>query len=168
MSFLKIRPSCKKGNKDMKKSGIFILALFMMLTAGLMSGCGKKETYQDGSYRAEAKEYDINGWKDYLAVQVEGGKIISAEYDALYESDGHKKTEDTAYQEKYRAAGLGTDPADTSARLTDSYLERQSAEKVDAVSGATSSSAHFAEMAKALEKRMKNGETGNFTIELGE
>lgn len=145
---------------------IWLILMTVIMAAGLCS-CGK-ESYRDGSYRAEAKSYDLNGWKEYLAVRVENGKIISADYDAVNETDGRKKTEDAEYQEKYRAAGLGTDPADTAARLTDSYLERQESGKVDAVSGATNSSRHFVQLAEALEKRMKNGETGEIKVDFGE
>ena len=149
----------------MMKKGMVLLVMVMMVTG--LCGCGKV-SYRDGSYRAEAEEYDLNGWKEYLAVRVENGKIVRADYDAVNETDGRKKTEDAEYQEKYRAAGLGTDPADTAARLTDSYLERQESGKVDAVSGATNSSKHFVQLAQALEKRMKDGETGEIKVDLGE
>ena len=75
-----------------------------------------------------------------------------------------KKTEDLEYQQQYRDAGLGTDPADYTAKLEDSYLECQKSSGVDSVSGATVSTGRFKDLVGALEKRMEQGETGTVAV----
>ena len=69
-----------------------------------MTGCSPAD-YRDGSYRAEAADFDQSGWKDYVQLTVSGGKVTEIEYDALNREDGRKKSEDLAYQQQYRDAG---------------------------------------------------------------
>lgn len=134
------------------------LTLFALLAALAFTGCGSTK-YQDGSYRAEAADYDQHGWKEFLDITVKDGKIAAVDFDALHQDDMRRKSEDMDYQKAYREAGLGTDPADYCIRLEDSLLERQKAAQVDAVAGATTSSEHFRQMAEALQKAMEAGNT---------
>ncbi len=138
----------------MKKIRILLLTL---LTALSLAGCGAR--YQDGSYRAEATDFDQHGWKEFLDVTVKDGKITEVDFDALHETDSRRKSEDMEYQQSYREAGLGTDPADYTIRLEDSLKERQKASEIDAVAGATTSSEHFRTMAGQLQKSMETGNT---------
>lgn len=139
----------------MKKTRILLLCL---LAAIAFSSCSSAK-YQDGSYRAEAADYDKHGWKEFLDITVQNGKITDVDFDALYETDSRRKSEDMEYQQSYREAGLGTDPADYSIRLEDSLRERQKASEIDAVAGATTSSEHFRKMAEELQKSMETGNT---------
>ncbi len=141
------------------------LSVCSLIPALLMTGCSPKE-FKDGSYRAEASDYDQYGWKDYVQLTVSDGKVTKIEFDALHEQDSVKKSEDLKYQQQYREAGLGTDPADYSTRLEDSYLEAQKSSSIDSVSGATISTGRFKQLTKALEKRMEMGETGTITVTL--
>lgn len=142
-----------------------VLSVCSLIPALLMTGCSP-EGYQDGSYRAEASDYDQYGWKDYVQLTVTDGKVTEIEFDAVHEQDNTKKSEDLEYQQEYREAGLGTDPADYSAKLEDSYLESQKSSTVDSVSGATISTGRFKQLTKALEERMEKGETGTITVTL--
>lgn len=144
----------------MKKRSILFLSL---LAAAAFSGCSSTQ-YQDGSYRAEASDFDSHGWKEFLDVTVQNGKITDVDFDALYNTDSRLKSEDMEYQKSYREAGLGTDPADYSLRLEDSYKERQKASEIDAVAGATTSSEHFRKMAEELQKNMRSGNTETIYI----
>lgn len=136
-----------------------ILLLSLSLLAALsLTGCSSAK-YQDGSYRAEAADFDKHGWKEFLDVTVKDGKITEVDFDSLYETDSRRKSEDMEYQQSYREAGLGTDPADYTIRLEDSLKERQKASEVDAVAGATTSSEHFRKMAEELQKSMETGNT---------
>ena len=145
-----------------KKNG---LLLAVLLAALAFTGCGSTK-YQDGSYRAEAADFDQHGWKEFLDITVTGGKITSVDFDALYKDDLRRKSEDMDYQKAYREAGLGTDPADYCIRLEDSLLERQKAAQVDAVAGATTSSEHFRQMAEQLQKAMEAGNTDTVYLSL--
>ena len=139
------------------------LAVCSLLPVLLMTGCSSAG-YRDGSYRAEAADFDQSGWKDYVQLTVSDGKVTEIEYDAINKEDGRKKTEDLEYQQQYRDAGLGTDPADYTAKLEDSYLECQKSSGVDSVSGATVSTGRFKDLVGALEKRMEQGETGTVAV----
>ena len=139
------------------------LAVCSLLPVLLMTGCSSAG-YRDGSYRAEAADFDQSGWKDYVQLTVSDGKVTEIEYDAISKEDGRKKTEDLEYQQQYRDAGLGTDPADYTAKLEDSYLECQKSNGVDSVSGATVSTGRFKDLVGALEKRMEQGETGTVAV----
>ena len=145
----------ERTDKKMKKN---CLTFFALLAALAFTGCGSTK-YQDGSYRAEAADYDQHGWKEFLDITVKDGKIAAVDFDALHQDDMRRKSEDMDYQKAYREAGLGTDPADYCIRLEDSLLERQKAAQVDAVAGATTSSEHFRQMAEELQKSMETGNT---------
>lgn len=139
----------------MKKTLLFCLTL---LAAAVFTGCGSPK-YQDGSYRVEASDYDQQGWKEFVDITVQDGKITEVDFDALNQEDSRLKSEDMEYQKAYREAALGTDPADYSLRLEDSLKERQKASEVDAVAGATTSSEHFRTMVEELQKSMETGNT---------
>ena len=49
-------------------------------------------TYVDGTYTAEAAEFH-NGYKDVVTVVVEGGKIVSVDYNCLTEDGGTKRAQ---------------------------------------------------------------------------
>ena len=59
---------------------------------------------------------------------------------------------------------MGTDPADYTVRLEDSYLECQKSSSVDSVSGATVSTGRFKQLTAVLEERMQKGETGSVAV----
>ena len=142
----------------MKKFLAIILAAITLLT---FASCGAKETatFKDGTYHIERAEFDDHGWKEYVDVTVEGGKITAVEYDSLNVEDGHKKTEDEAYKEAYTGAGFETYPAATADALEADLIAKQDAAKVDTVAGATHSSDGFKELVLALAENMKNGDT---------
>lgn len=145
------------------KAGYLLLFAVCCFLPALMTGCSPAD-YRDGSYRAEAADFDQSGWKDYVQLTVSGGKVTEIEYDALNREDGRKKSEDLDYQQQYRDAGLGTDPADYTVRLEDSYLECQKSSSVDSVSGATVSTGRFKQLTAVLEERMQKGETGSVAV----
>ncbi|MEG2596844.1 MAG: FMN-binding protein [Oscillospiraceae bacterium] len=139
----------------------------VLAVMGLMTSCslGGSATYKDGTYRAEAKEFDDHGWKDYVNVTVKDGKIAAVEYDAMSQEDGRKKTEDEAYKEAYIGAGYETYPADYTEKLEKGLIEKQEGSKVDTVAGATSSSHSFKKLIKELEKSMKSGKTETLSVD---
>lgn len=143
----------------MKKFVAAMLSVLMM--ASVMASCnsGNSSAYKDGSYRVEAENFDDHGWKEFVNVTVKDGKITEVEFDAENEEDGHLKTEDEAYKEAYTGAGFETYPADYTEKLESGLIEKQDAEKVDSVAGATTSSTSFKAMVKELQKAMKQGKT---------
>jgi len=143
----------------MKKFLAIMLASLTLVT--VLASCGAKDevALKDGAYHAENAEYDDHGWKAYVDVTVEGGKITAVQYDYVNSEDGRKKTEDEAYKEAYVGAGFETYPADYSAKLAADLIAKQDITKVDTVAGATTSSDSFKALVGALEENMKNGDT---------
>ncbi len=148
------------------KKFLAIMLAALTLTA-VLSSCGAKEdaTLKDGTYRAENAKFDDHGWKDYVNVTVEGGKIVAVEYDSLNEEDGHKKTEDEAYKEAYEGVFPGVYPADTAAKLAADLVEKQDVAEVDTVAGATVSTDSFKALVGALAENMKKGDTNTVLYE---
>ena len=135
------------------------LAVIMMLAA-LLTGCSSG--MKDGTYKAEFKDFDDHGWKDYVSITVEGGKITAVDYDAL-NADGAKKSEDTAYRESMEPIA-GTYPEKFYKELEDQLIEQQDLKKVDAVAGATTSSNDFKILAVEALKNAKSGSTSTAVV----
>lgn len=128
----------------MKKLSI-LLVLSMML---LLTACGG---LKDGAYEGKSSE-DSRGAYGVVKVEVKGGKIAQANF-LQYNADGTLKDENygkEAGDENYPKA---QNALKVSGKYPEKLIETQSAEKVDAITGATGSWGQFQEAAKdALAK----------------
>ena len=129
-----------------------VLALAVMVVTAF-SGCSAG--MKDGTYKAEFKDFDDNGWKDFVSITVEAGKITAVDYDSLNEA-GQKKSEDEAYR-GYMEPVANTYPAKFFKELEEDLLEQQDLKKVDAVAGATTSSVNFKVLALEAIKHARAG-----------
>ena len=127
------------------------LAMVLTLVLALAVGCsGGGAKFKDGSYDAES-EIDENGYKGSISIVVKEGKISEVNYDELSEA-GEKKSEDEEYANTMEGVS-GVRPADAYEQLENGLVKSQDPDKVDAVTGATGTSATFKELAKeALDK----------------
>lgn len=122
----------------------------------LLVGCGAKTppapsagALKDGIYNAVEDKFDDHGWKGMATVVVKGGKVTAAFFDEINQ-DGMLKSFDTEYNPKMKGVS-GAYPMEAYQALQKDLVAKQSADKVDAVTGATSSSEGFKElMGKAL------------------
>lgn len=82
----------------MKK--VVLLGASLVLALGLFTGCGEKEpvigeqeevVYVDGTYYAEADEFAGSGWKDTIRIEIEDGKIVYVDWNAINEEGEDKK-----------------------------------------------------------------------------
>lgn len=109
----------------------------------------KDDGYYDGLFKAEG-EFDERGWKAYVAVIVEDGKITNAYYDEVNKDTGKLKSFDQEYLSNWKEKN-GTNLKEARPKLIESLISSQKPAEVDAVSGATSTSTKFKElMEKAL------------------
>ena len=114
-------------------------------------GCGS--SYKDGAYKAQYKDADEHGWTEFVEVTVKDGKV----------TDGKLKSQDAEYKSYMEATG--TWPEKFYGDIAEQYKEKQSAEKMDAVAGATNSSDSFKVLMTELEQSMKEGNTDTITVE---
>lgn len=118
---------------------------------------------QDGTYTLEETDFDDNGWKVFMEMTVEDGKITSSNYN-YEDADGQLKTEDEEYQEMMKD-NSGVGPQEFVKQLNEGLVATQDAQLVDIVTGATHSSEVFVNYAQQLIQAAQNGHTETITID---
>lgn len=150
----------------MKKRYILYLLCLFLILSGI--SCARKEPedetgkepqqnepagkeFDNGVYFAAQPEFDDHGWKPMVTVVVEQGKISKAFYDEINE-DGQLKSFDQDYLERWKEKS-GENLLSAEPELIDSLIDKQDPDEVDSVSGATSTSEKFKQLASdALEE----------------
>ena len=136
----------------MKMKKLLALICASVLAIGALTACSSKEEapaqseattpaetdknteatgLQDGTYRAEYDKEDSRGWKAFVEVTVADGQMTEVNFDYI-NADG---------------------------ALAESLIASQDPTKVDAVTGATSSSEEFVTFTTALMEQMQAGNT---------
>ena len=100
--------------------------------------------YVDGTYKASFKDFDENGWKDYIVVDIQNDVVNIREFDAVNQADETKlKSQDSEMAAKMQEKN-GLSPADFVPAL---IQEWEAADNdilaVDNIAGATVSSNNF-------------------------
>ena len=141
----------------MKKVTVFVV-LILALGVLLTQGCASKNdgTLKDGYYTAEMSDYS-HGWKEFLTIFVRDGDIVSAEYNARNAS-GFIKSWDMAYMRAMNAVE-GTYPNRYTRTYAAALLEKQNADEIDAVAGASTSYGTFGQLAQAVIDHAQAGDT---------
>ncbi|AEH40125.1 lipoprotein, 15 kDa (tpp15) [Treponema paraluiscuniculi Cuniculi A] len=146
-------PSCYTaalGGFMVKRGGAFALCLAVLLGACSFS------SIPNGTYRATYQDFDENGWKDFLEVTFDGGKMVQVVYDYQHK-EGRFKSQDADYHRvMYASSGIG--PEKAFRELADALLEKGNPEMVDVVTGATVSSQSFRRLGAALLQSARRGE----------
>lgn len=140
-----------------KKFAALFLTAFCALAA---TACSDKSGMRDGYYTAQAEEYS-HGWKEFVTITVQGGKIVSAEYNATNES-GFIKSWDNAYMTSMKAVS-GTYPNEYTRNYAAQLVQNQSA-GVDAVTGASTSAGSFEKLAAAVVEQARKGDSRTATV----
>ncbi len=118
---------------------------------------------KDGEYSLEEKNIGSTGWKTYIKMTVENGKITDVDYNYV-NADGQLKTDDEEYQKKMTEKS-GTGPKDFIPELSNSLIEKQNAGEVEIVTGATHSSHSFKMYAAQLINAAQKGDTTPIEID---
>ncbi len=139
-----------------------LILLVCVFTGLLAVSCGKEEGLKNGYYTAEMSEYS-HGWKEHVTICVMENKIVSVEYNAENAS-GFIKSWDIAYMKNMNGI-TGTYPNKYTREYAAQLLENQSADNIDAVSGASSSGGNFVKLAAAVLENAKNGDTTVTVVE---
>jgi major membrane immunogen (membrane-anchored lipoprotein) len=128
---------------------IFVLLAVLLFPAAVYNGAypsGGQKTMRDGYYTAEMGDY-YNGWKEFLTIYVNNGKIAAAEYDAKNAS-GLIKSWDMDYMRKMNKKDNNY-PNKYTRYYASLLLARQTTEGIDAMSGATESFIFFKALVEA-------------------
>lgn len=136
--------------------------LLLLLLTVLLTGCGKTTGLQDGYYTAQALEFN-HGWKEYITIIVKGGVIVSVEYNAENAS-GFIKSWDNTYMQTMLSV-TGTYPNEYTRFYAGELLEKQGKEKIDALSGATSSYSSFQKLEAAVIEQAKKGDSNIILVD---
>lgn len=140
-----------KGDKVMKKSGMILILLALVISLGACGG-GKKE-YKDGTYQGEAMNEEQGGGTK-VTLTIEEGKITECQMVAT-DKEGNPKDENYGKEsgganfEKAQLAVIGMK------QYPELLIEAQDIEGVDAVAGATVSHKEFC---LAVKEALKEAE----------
>jgi major membrane immunogen (membrane-anchored lipoprotein) len=124
----------------------------------VLGGCGKYiagRTLQDGYYTAEMSDFDDHGWKEFVSIHVNNGRIDTVEYNARNAS-GFIKSWDPEYMRRMNAID-GTYPNKYTRMYATALLASQDPGSIDAISGATNSYHTFILLAEAVLEQAKAG-----------
>ncbi|MCI8822050.1 MAG: FMN-binding protein [Lachnospiraceae bacterium] len=133
------------------------LILFLLLLAMLsLTACSGKTGLQDGYYTAQAADFNF-GWKEYITIMVKDGSIVSVEYNAENAS-GFIKSWDNAYMQTMLHSN-GTYPNEYTRYYAGQLRDGQSAEGIDALTGASSSCSSFQKLAIAVLEQARLGDS---------
>lgn len=138
----------------------FIKLMAVVICVFAFTACSEASftNLQDGTYRAEYKNFDVYGWKDYIEVTVENGEISELVFDAINIEDGSLKSEDENYKSEMEPI-VGTYPAKYNADLINQFLESGKISAVDVVAGATQSTGSFKTLLTNIVPNIKEGNT---------
>lgn len=113
---------------------------------------------KDGTYRAEYKDFDVYGWKDYIEITVTDGGIESLVFDSVNMEDGSLKSESESYKNEMEPI-VGTYPAKYNSDLINQFLESGKISAVDVVAGATQSTGSFKTLLTSIVPNVQSGDT---------
>lgn len=143
----------------MKK--VLSLVAAAVLSLSILTGCGGS-SYKDGNYKVAYDKADSKGWTAFVEVEVKDGKISNTVFD-YKNAEGQFKSKDEAYNEKMKnVSGIG--PDEFTVKYAEQLTKNQNLEKVDVVTGATSSKEDFEALAKEALKLAKDGKTTEATV----
>lgn len=114
-------------------------------------------TLKDGTYKAEAADFDSRGWKVTHTITVKDGKITESKFDYV-NKDGKLKSADEAYNKNMKDKS-GISSKEATDKLNAQLVAVQDVAKVETVTGATSSSKGFKQSAELLLKAAAEGKT---------
>jgi major membrane immunogen (membrane-anchored lipoprotein) len=111
---------------------------------------------RDGYYSAEARDYDRDGWKDYLTIYVNNGQITIAEYDSRNLS-GFRRSWDLDHVLEW-SRRHGVRPGSVMISYQNSLLTLQDPSRVQPIPGGRNMYLSFTSLAAAAIEQSRNGE----------
>ena len=143
---------------------IFTAFLCSLLNTGCSNNSENTRTLSNGYYIAEMKDFDSNGWKEFVSIYVNNGHITTVEYNAKNAS-GFIKSWDQDYMREMNAVDF-TYPNRYAREYAFALLNFQDLERIDVVSGATYSYHTFILLSQAVVEQARKGNNQIVLIEL--
>ena len=111
----------------------------------IANGPQPKGELQDGLFYAEAQQFDSNGYKEYVALYISGGRIVWVNWNAANEDGTQSKKEAGDSYGLKSASGIGAEWYQQAEAFEQYVIEHQGVEglttgddgKTDAISGCT-------------------------------
>lgn len=162
----------------MKKSLLLLASAFVLVACGGQSNTATTTTttakttaaatttkaaatttakFKDGTYKAEASDFDSRGWKVSHTITVKDGKITESKFDYV-NKEGKLKSADEAYNKNMKDKS-GVSSKEATDKLNAQLVATQDVAKVETVTGATSSTKGFKQSAELLLKAASEGKT---------
>lgn len=162
----------------MKKSLLLLASAFVLVACGGQSNTATTTTttakttaaatttkaaatttakFKDGTYKAEASDFDSRGWKVSHTITVKDGKITESKFDYV-NKEGKLKSADEAYNKNMKDKS-GVSSKEATDKLNAQLVATQDVAKVETVTGATSSTKGFKQSAELLLKAAAEGKT---------
>ncbi len=138
--------------------------MFALAVCLLFGACTGNVEISDGTYRAEYDSYDQHGYKDFVEITFVDGAVTEITADAVSEADGSLKSTSEEYRKDMESLENGTYPEKYYKDLINQYIANPSADAVDVVAGATTSSKSFKALAAALEHAVRSGNTDTVIV----
>lgn len=139
-----------------------VINIFVILATLLfcLTACsdGTLKNLKDGKYRAEYKNFDVYGWKDYIEVTVSNSEVSELVFDSVNMETGALKSADESYKNQMEPI-VGTYPAKYNKDLINQFMESDKISSVDVVAGATQSTGSFKTLLIAIAPNLKSGVT---------
>jgi major membrane immunogen (membrane-anchored lipoprotein) len=141
----------------MKKLLMFLTAILAVMGAYMLlsSDSAAPGELNDGYYTAECARYH-RGWKEFLTIYVNNGKVTTVEYNAR-DASGFIKSWDMDYMRVMNETD-GNYPSKYTRIYAGEMLNKQDYSKIDAMSGATESLKSFQLLAEAVIERARAGD----------
>ncbi len=148
----------------MKNFARILLVLVLCIFAFTACADGTFKNLKDGTYRAEYKNFDAYGWKDFIEVTVTNGEISQLVYDAVSIEDGSLKSEDESYKQQMEPI-VGTYPAKYSKDLINQFMQSNTVSSVDIVAGATQATGSFKTLLTNIAPNIEKGNTDTVLVD---
>ncbi|MEG1783109.1 MAG: hypothetical protein RR253_07665, partial [Oscillospiraceae bacterium] len=137
---------------------IVLATVALFAFTGCSSNGQPTPTLTDGTYRAEFKDFDTHGWKDFVEVTVLDGELHQVVYDSLNSEKSVLKSEDESYKNQMESI-IGTYPAKYNKDLINQFIESGKVSAVDIVAGATQSTGNFKTLMITAMESAQKGDT---------
>ena len=136
------------------------ILLILAIAVFTLTACASDtlSNMKDGHYRAEYKNFDAYGWKDYIEVTVKDGEISELIYDSVNMETGALKSTDESYKSQMEPI-VGTYPAKYTKDLINQFLESKTISSVDIVAGATQATGSFKTLLTNIVPSIQEGNT---------